>query len=233
MFKSLITSGDAKTIKGEKLGYRTGIMYLSPADSSGIINVCPKASTGCKAMCLNTAGRGQMAMVQQVRLARTLFLKENPAEFANQLEKEITSLVFSAKRANMIPAIRINGTSDLPKLAMPIAERWENYQSGFVQFYDYTKIPQPWKRVRKNYDITFSRSETNEKDCLAALDNGINVAVVFSTKKGEKLPDEFWGYEVINGDEHDLRFLDKKGVVVGLTAKGRAKKDTSGFVVKV
>lgn len=68
MFKSLITSGDAKTIKGEKLGYRTGIMYLSPADASKVINVCPKASVGCKAMCLNTAGRGQMDMVQQVRL---------------------------------------------------------------------------------------------------------------------------------------------------------------------
>lgn len=228
MFKSLITSGDAKTIKGEKLGYRTGIMYLAPANQSGVINVCPSASLGCKAMCLNTAGRGQMDMVQQVRLARTLFLKNNPDAFQRLLRVEVKKVINSALRANMIPAIRVNGTSDLPRLALPLAEEFNT-----VQFYDYTKLPKPWKRVRQNYDITFSRSETNEKDCLDALNNGINVAVVFSTKKTEKLPDEYLGFEVINGDEHDLRFLDKKGVIVGLTAKGRAKKDTSGFVVKV
>lgn len=228
MFKSLITSGDAKTIKGEKLGYRTGIMYLAPSRESGVINVCPSASLGCMAMCLNTAGRGQMAMVQQVRVARTIQLKNNPVAFKKQLHDEVASVIASAKRANMIPAIRVNGTSDLPRLALPLAEEFDS-----VQFYDYTKLPKPWTRSRKNYDLTFSRSETNEKDCLDALANGINVAVVFSTKKGEKLPDEYLGFEVINGDEHDLRFLDKKGVIVGLTAKGRAKKDTSGFVVRV
>lgn len=228
MFRSLITSGDAKTIKGQALGYRTGIMYLAPADQSGVINVCPSASLGCKAMCLNTAGRGQMDMVQQVRLARTLFLKESPQAFTKQLENEVAKLIASATRAKMIPAIRINGTSDLPRLALPLTEKFPT-----VQFYDYTKLPKPWQRVKSNYDITFSRSETNEKDCLDALANGINVAVVFSTKKNETLPDEYLGFEVINGDEHDLRFLDKKGVIVGLTAKGRAKKDTSGFVVRV
>lgn len=227
-FKSLITSGDAKTIKGEKLNYRTGIMYLAPAHQSGVINVCPSASLGCMAMCLNTAGRGQMDMVQKVRLARTLFLKSDPKAFSRQLELEVKKVINSARNAGMIPAIRVNGTSDLPKLALPLAEKFSD-----VQFYDYTKLPQPWKRVRANYDITFSRSETNEKDCLDALAHGINVAVVFSTKKTEKLPDEYLGFEVINGDEHDLRFLDKKGVIVGLTAKGKAKKDTSGFVVKV
>lgn len=227
-FKTLITSGDAKTIKGQKLGYRTGIMYLAPADASQVINVCPSASLGCKAMCLNTAGRGQMDMVQQVRLARTLFLKENPVAFAKRLEIEVAKLIASAIRAGMTPAIRVNGTSDLPRLALPLTEQF----SG-TQFYDYTKLPKPWQRVRPNYDITFSRSETNERDCLDALNNGINVAVVFSTKKTEQLPDEYLGFEVINGDEHDLRFLDKKGVIVGLTAKGRAKKDTSGFVVRV
>lgn len=228
MFKTLITSGDAKTTKGEKLGYRTGIMYLMPADQSGVINVCPRASEGCKAMCLNTAGRGQMDMVQQVRLSRTIFLKTSPRDFAVQLRNEVDRLIKSARRAKMIPAIRVNGTSDLPRLVTPLLSEFSD-----VQFYDYTKIPKPWLRVKPNYDLTFSLSETNLRDAIAALENGINVAVVFSTKKTEKLPDSWKGYEVINGDEHDLRFLDKKGVVVGLTAKGKAKKDTTGFVVKV
>lgn len=227
-FRTLVTQGDAKTIKGVKLGYKTGIMYLSPASESGVINVCPSASIGCMAMCLNTAGRGQMSMVQEVRRSRTIYLKTNPKEFAAQLEIEVGKVVRSARRANMVPAIRVNGTSDLPSLVTPLLDKFPD-----VQFYDYTKLPRPWARVKSNYDITFSRSETNERDCLDALANGINVAVVFSTKKTEKLPDEYLGYEVINGDEHDLRFLDKKGVVVGLTAKGRAKKDTSGFVVQV
>jgi hypothetical protein len=55
-----------------------------------------------------------------------------------------------------------------------------------------------------------------------------NAAVVFQT-----LPDTFLGLQVINGDEHDLRHLDPKGVIVGLLPKGRkAKRDTSGFVVR-
>jgi len=44
------------------------------------------------------------------------------------------------------------------------------------------------------------------------------------------MPETYEGTPVFNGDDSDLRFLDPKGVVVGLYAKGKAKKDTSGFV---
>ena len=59
-----------------------------------------------------------------------------------------------------------------------------------------------------------------------------NVAVVFR----DKIPKSYKGYEVIDGDDSDLRFLDKfksweTGGIVGLKAKGPAKKDKSGFVV--
>ena len=37
--------------------------------------------------------------------------------------------------------------------------------------------------------------------------------------------------KVVNGDESDLRFLDPRNSIVGLKAKGKAKKDTTGFVV--
>ena len=228
MFKSLITTGDAKTSKGEKLNYKTGIMYLAPANESGVINVCPSASLGCMAMCLNTAGRGQMSLVQEVRRSRTIFLKTNPQDFRTILRNEVAAVIKSARRAGMIPAIRVNGTSDMPSLVTPLAEEFSD-----VQFYDYSKLPKPWTRTKSNYDITFSRSETNEKECRDALANGINVAVVFNVKPHAPKPDEFWGYEVIDGDLHDLRFLDKKGVIVGLFAKGKAKKDQTGFVVKI
>jgi hypothetical protein len=107
-----------------------------------------------------------------------------------------------------------------------------------VQFYDYTKVPKPWERTRHapNYALTFSRSESNEVACADALRNGVNVAVVFSTRKGQPLPATWQGVKVVDGDIDDLRFLDEKGgVVVGLRAKGKARRPEvqGGFVVQV
>lgn len=229
MIKELITSGDAKTSKGEKLGYRTGILYLAPADESKVINVCQFASAGCKSTCLFTAGRGAFGNVRQARVNKTIFYKENPAAFMAQLEKDILKTIRYAEKNNVTPVFRLNGTSDLPRLVRPFAEKFPA-----IQFYDYTKVPKPYQRTMPNYDITFSRSETNLIDCMDALENGINVAAVFSTARGAALPDEYLGREVIDGDDHDLRFLDKKGVIVGLRAKGLARKDkTSGFIIQV
>jgi hypothetical protein len=109
-----------------------------------------------------------------------------------------------------------------------------------IQFYDYTKLPKAHRRTTDNYHLTFSRSEENDEHVKEALANGINVAVVFNVKPSEDLPTEYMGHKVINGDEHDLRFLDEqdggKPVIVGLRAKGPAKKLENGannFVVRV
>jgi len=99
-----------------------------------------------------------------------------------------------------------------------------------VQFYDYTKHRNR-RDLPSNYHLTFSRSEANNDAALEWLAAGGNVAVVFDTKKGQALPETWNGYRVIDGDLTDLRFLDDKNVVVGLRAKGPARKDTSGFVV--
>lgn len=219
------TGTDAKTIKGEPLGYSTAILYLAPADTSGSGDVCPKASDGCKASCLGAyAGRVAFfssVMRARVRKARLYF--DDRSAFAEALRGDIKRHVARASRRGMKPAIRINGSSDLPQLARKMAQEFPE-----VQFYDYTKIPKPWLRELPNYRLTFSRSEDNEQDALAALEHGVNVAVVFS---GE-LPKRWKGYLVIDGDEHDLRFLDERGVVVGLKPKGKmAKRDNSGFVV--
>ena len=110
-----------------------------------------------------------------------------------------------------------------------------------VQFYDYTKnikrIPRNsgysdtiglYRKFPTNYHLTFSYSENTTDDKIKALiSRETNVAVVFRNK----LPKTWKGFEVINGDLHDLRFLDKRGVIVGISAKGKAKKDTTGFVV--
>ncbi len=218
-------------------GYLTGIMHLMPADKSGYGNVCPFSSPECRHHCLNTAGEWvNSERVQNSRTYKTKLYFTDRQKFLGELRKSIKALMRKAERDNMLPAIRLNGTSDLPNLGMMMAKEFPS-----VQFFDYTKIPKPWLRTAPNYDITFSRSETNEAEAREALAHGINVAVVFDISESRGLPEKFWGYPVINGDNHDLRFLDKlegEGpFIVGLKAKGKArgkgKGSDTGFVLKV
>ena len=222
----LAVGADPKTVKGEKIGYLTGILYLAPASVSGVANVCPMSTQGCRDACLFTAGNpAHRAMIIEARINKTKFMVDSPELFRDCLRYDINKLVRKANKANMIPAVRINGTSDLPKLAIGLAKEFPT-----VQFYDYTKIPKPYNRLLPNYHVTFSLSENNHTEALDVLKHGMNVAVVFNKVKGEVLPEQWHGFKVVDGDISDLRFLDEQGVVVGLRAKGKAKKDTSGFV---
>jgi hypothetical protein len=225
----LLTVANAKTIKGEKLGYLTGILYLAPAGESGVIDTCPMSTAGCRADCLYTAGRAAIfPMIVASRIRKTVWYATDRQGFIDQLRKDIRALVTSARRQGLIPAVRVNGTSDLPQLSRQMAREFPT-----VQFYDYTKIPRPWQRETDNYHLTFSLSESNAADAIAVLQNGGNVAAVFTTKRGHDLPDTWQGFPVVDGDVHDLRFLDvhRTGLVIGLRAKGRARKDvSSGFV---
>lgn len=226
MTKHLLgVSTDAKTVKGEKKGVLTGIMYLAPHTLSGV-NVCPMAElAGCAAPCLNTAGRGRMTPVQEARIRKTRFWHEDREGFLTILRADIRRLVAKAKRTNMVPMVRLNGTSDI-RWEIEAPELFSEFSN--VQFYDYTKLPNR-KNVPANYHLTFSYSGANPRYAAfadVAIKNGMNVAVVFR----KLLPETFLGLPVINGDESDVRPYDPQGVVVGLTAKGSAKKDTSGFV---
>jgi len=232
----LLTIENAKTIKGEELGFLTGILYLAPANEStpfGGGNLCPMASEGCKSVCLFEAGRGRFDSVKSARIQKTVYFFRNRESFLIDLEKSILSVERKAKKQNLIPAIRLNGTSDYPFFKLPLMQKFSH-----IQFYNYTKIFSRMMeyldgKLSANEHLTFSRSEDNEAQCVEVLKRGGNVAVVFNTKKGKELPASYLGYEVIDGDIHDVRFLDKKGVVVGLRAKGKAKQDKSGFVVNV
>lgn len=232
----LSINADAKTSKGTKKGVLTGILYLAPYNLSGH-QVCPKASAGCAAACLNTAGRGIYTKVQNARIAKTNRFFADRNSFMNQLVKDVEKLIRKASRENMIPAVRLNGTSDLPFEKFPVIRNGVKYASihdAFpdVQFYCYTKILGRKAALSKaNYHLTFSLSENNDKDALKALEEGYNVAVVMNTKRNEAKPVTWGGYPVIDGDETDLRFLDANGGhVVALTAKGKARYDKSGFV---
>lgn len=227
--KTLFGTQNAKTIKGEQLGYTTFILYMSPhKQNSKGKNLCPNATPGCIASCLFTAGRGRFTNVAKARMSKSEYFIHHRAEFMNQLAKEIAKGVkkYGAEKI----CIRLNGTSDIPYENIPIGN-FPNIMAMFpdVQFYDYTKV---FSRLKKelpsNYHLTFSRAETqkNQEESLQALSLGFNVAAVFNS-----LPQTYANAKVVDGDEHDLTFLRGNGVVLGLKAKGQAKKDTSGFVI--
>ena len=252
----LLTASNPKTAKGAKLGYWTFILHLAPASLSGF-NVCPMATQGCKAACLNTAGRsgitnskglltyaelstgnGRTNAIQQCRVKRTRMFFEARESFIELLVHDIARAVRLAEKAGFTPVFRLNGTSDI---------RWETVPAGgyanifavfpTMQFYDYTKIANR-KGLPANYKLTFSLADGNDKQALAALQNGMNVAVVFRDKAtvarymgtGYGIHTHPDPVPVYNGDDTDLRFLDPDGHVIALYAKGQARKDTSGFV---
>ena len=223
----LLTIDNAKTTKGEKLDILTGILYLAPAKISGY-EVCPQRSIGCTLACLYTAGMGIFSNVQKARINKTKMFFEDREAFLKILRKDIVALEKKAVKLGMKPAVRLNGTSDINWVRFNIMKDFPN-----VQFYDYTKVVKNLTKSIPNYNITFSRNEANDDDCKEALKKGFNVAVVFSTKKGDELPVRWQNYPVVDGDETDVRFLDNSGSIVGLRAKGQAKKDMLGFVIKL
>ena len=233
----LLSTANPKIQKGTKLGYLSFILHLAPADLSGH-NTCPKATAGCKAACLNTAGRGGMFrkgettnMIQKARIRKTKYFYEDRAGFMLDLAYDIQKAIAFAKKQGLTPVIRLNGTSDLSweKYEVPVfctSNIFELFPT--VQFYDYTKVLGRKVADIKNYFLIFSKADGNDADVAKAMAQGMNVAAVF-----DQLPDSYMGKEVIDADETDLRFLDPKGVVAGLKAKGRAKKDYTGFVIRL
>lgn len=233
--KQLFGTQNAKTIKGEKLGYTTFIMYMSPEKQnvSGK-NLCAHASEGCKASCLFTAGRGAFTNVIKGRLNKTEYFLRERDLFLEHVYNEVAK---GYKKYGKTLAVRLNGTSDIPYENLIIKGN-KNIMELFpnTQFYDYTKdFSRMMKAQPENYHLTYSVDErpVTKINAITALNSGLNVAMVFNVKDESELPTEYMGFPVINGDEHDLTFLHGKGVIVGLKAKGKAKKDKTGFVIQL
>jgi hypothetical protein len=230
---SLLSSHNSnpKVAKAEKkLGVRTAVLHLAPHKMSGF-NVCSDASPGCIKACLHHAGA---ALYQngkdRARVARTQFFFKYRELFLAQLAKELTKHVAKAKAEGLKPAVRLNGTSDLPWERIKDAEG-KTIIDRFpeVQFYDYTAVLSRLKTsLPSNYHLTFSLKENNLAAALEAKALGYNIAAVFV----QSLPEQLFGRNVIDGDEHDYRPADPSNVIVGLKAKGsKGKNDLSGFVI--
>lgn len=230
---------NAKTIKGEKYGIKTAILYLMPAKQSGL-QLCPMAKLAkCEGPCLFTAGRGAMSNVMLSRLRKTLYYNQYREQFMLQLQSELIRERAKAERQGYKLVVRLNGTSDIKWENVAIGNSYRNIMQALpdIQFYDYTKIANRNKGLPANYDLTFSYSgvEAYQPYVAKAVANGERIAVVFRNRSIVEAMlangDTFLGLPIVDGDDTDIRHLDAKGVIVALYAKGKARKDQSGFVV--
>ena len=229
-YKLLSVNSNPKIDKSNKVSekYWSCIMHLRPVSTK----ICPYQDiAGCKSACLNTAGLGGVyPSIQKARQKKTDLFLDDQAEFMRVLVKDIHTFVRACNRKDKRPAIRLNGTSDIQWEYIEI-EGHANIFEMFpeIQFYDYTKIPTRKVEHIANYHLTWSYSEANKKYAERFNEVSNNKAVVFNGI----LPSMFKGLKVIDGDTHDMRFLDEPNSVVGLKAKGKARQDTSGFVINV
>ncbi len=244
-YKLLGVGTNAKTVKGDGSEYLTAILYMTPYKimvDGKLFNSCSMAAmASCIDACLYTAGRGQMSNVQTARQRKAEWFYKDRVGFMKQLYEDIKKFQTYCHKRNIQPCVRLNGTTDI---------RWELIKIGAynifdwfpeVQFYDYTKIANRKCKDIPNYHLTWSYSNANPEYAKLldkALEQGMNAAVVFRSKDfgayAARYSVRWKDYPVIDGDQDDLRFLDPRGGhIVALYAKGKAKKDTSGFVQEV
>lgn len=229
LYRPILGTASAKTIKGQKLNFLTAILYLKPDH-----HICAMAKlAGCLIPCLQSAGRGAFNTIQRQRLAKTDYFKEHQTAFMLSMCADIWSMHRKALRMGFTLLVRPNGTSDIPWENIVVIDGKNIFQLfPDVQFYDYTKHPSRnlQGKTSGNYDLTYSYSgitpiQITHKGLLNP--NNSRVAVVF--KNREDIPATFRGWNVIDGDNTDVRHIEPRTVVVGLYAKGKAKRDISGF----
>jgi hypothetical protein len=202
--KVLSVGTDAKTIKGAKYKVATAILYLAPASEAGRGNLCPHASAGCRAACLFTAGRGKFDNVRTARINKTLRWFDDRRQFLADIVQDIAKLEIYCRKHKLTPAVRLNGTSDIPWENVILPDDGGSIMALFpsVKFYDYTKNPHraikaakskhplvsPLDRGRfpENYSLTFSRAEDNLRQVRQVINAGGNVAAVYSADRFDR-----------------------------------------------
>jgi hypothetical protein len=243
-------------------------LAISPAFKVGKFSTCPN-SASCAQECLGKTSGGYFAYgggadleamkgtrLRSFRMTQAMF--REPEAFAIKINNEILSLKTAAAKNGNALAIRLNVLSDIdPKVYKSIIEA-----NPDVLFYDYTKMK--YRPVAPNHHYTYSSTGLSQKagqngltvdvdnphsnwmQMRQWLDEGQNVAMAFSSKKGlpESVLDETTGkiYRVVDGDAYDFRPMDAQpagfdGVIIGLKNKAMTRKesmaaqDSNGFFV--
>ena len=238
LFRRFFSTDNPKAIKAQKLGWLNSINYMAPHRLAAVGNLCPNASTGCIALCLgeHSGNAALYPAVLKSRIRKAQYFMRDRQAFMLEMIHHITAASRRARKVKLKLCVRLNGATDIAWESIKMTDG-RSVVDAFpdVQFVDYTKslkraLAHARNQFPANYHLTFSRSETNEAQCLEVLTAGGNVAVVFAGA----FPAEYLGHRVIDGDKSDLRHLEgKQGLVVALSPKGRkAKTDQSGFVVR-
>ena len=243
MENRIFSVDSAKAVKAQGYGYLNAIHYMAPADVAGVGDLCPSRTPGCTAACLGWYS-GQASMVahdadinsvRQSRMDKARRFMRDRAAYMRDVVRSIELAERKAARMGLALCVRMNGSTDISWEGIACERggaRFRNLMDAFphIQFVDYTKIASRMRRaLPSNYHLTLSRTERNDATVADIVRAGGNAAVVF-----DRVPAEWQGLTVIDGDTHDLRHLDPRGVIVGLTPKGRkAKRDTSGFIVRL
>ena len=228
--KNLLSKGTTnyKTAKNE---IKTFILYMAPyTQNSYGKNLCPKATDGCAKACLFSAGRGAFNSVKNSRIAKADYFISDKFNFLNQLADEIIKEYKKAQKNDYKVAFRLNGTTDIDFIKLlrtNVGLDVETLKDNAI-FYDYTKVLGYIKNnySKENVFYTFSRSGENDEEINEAIKLGANVSIVFN-----ETPKVWNGFNIIDGDKADDLMINLRGQLIGLRAKGKAKKDTSNFVV--
>ena len=230
----------AKSIGAVDTEIRGRILYLAPARSAGVGNICPHHGA-CVKDCLGPhSGRGRMHKTQWARIARTRFLAADRTAFCGQLLSELSTFERLCTNVGAMAAIRPDGTSDLDWMSICPEMFTHNLPRACDWIvYGYTKDPEKYWHARVSVDLdwylTFSRDVHNDTAAHDIVANNGNAAIVVRSKEmlRQLLKTGYRGYPCIDGDIHDWRFLDAPGHYVVLSAKGTAKQSTTGFVLDV
>lgn len=237
--KALWSVESAKAVKAQEYGYLNAIHYMSPHEIAGVGNLCPWATPSCKRICLGYHS-GQASMVansadtnskNNVRRSRDTKARQYMLErrrYMAEVVRQAARVIRKASEKGFLAALRFNGSTDLVGEAVNLAHTFPT-----VKVNEYTKsfkfaMANALGEHPSNLRVCFSRTEENEDDAIKILENGGLVSVVFA----KTLPRTWGGFPVVDGDRHDLLHLWPRGVVIGLKAKGSARGDTSGFVVR-
>tara|TARA_R100001530_G_scaffold97089_1_gene67474 strand:- start:44 stop:766 length:723 start_codon:yes stop_codon:yes gene_type:complete len=221
----ILTYDNAKTPKGEKLGYGSFVMFGAPHKLSGH-NACAGSSPGCRELCIYYAGMGIFPSVQQARINRTIMYFKERDKFLQLVNSDIKSAIKWSKKNDLIPCFRLDGTTDIG-----IAKHFVKDYAD-IQFYDYTKCT---SRLRMsdnfvNWHTTYSLSEnTTRRQFNILLKRNTNIAVPFRNvpKPGKYI----LGRKIVCGDKNDLRFLDGKNKIITLSVKGKGRKRNHPFIL--
>jgi len=250
-------SANTKTRKSAEKAqeYRIVSLMLSPADSAGGKTNCPNATPSCEAACVGGPEVGLAQVFQRImesRKEKTRFLHADRPGFLKQLREELATEQRFADRQGVTLAVRLNTFSDIVWESKAFGEIPQNFPDAV--FYDYSKLYARSLTTPQNYTICASWTEepSDQTSCLNLLQSGKNCAVVFAEPGNftgnralnQRLPKrwELGGhlYEVYDGDDSDLRFLDPGptrtgfGRICGLRLKSgntemRLKAMSSGF----